>query len=1316
VKIRERIAESASTSKAGLSAMLRVEGGGAPSTPTAARRLRMLSPSRPLPMSAGLSPTNRRRFVFATLATLCTMAGGLFAGAPAHAEISHDYLSRLAEAPSPAPVSGPFGYPWGLTIASGNVYVADTERDTVDEFNASGGFVSQLVGAGVFEGGRSVAVNQATGEVYVADTSRGVIDVFSSSGEFLAQWNGEDTPSGSFGFGYVYVASDNSTSLSDPAAGDVYVTDVSHDVVDVFKPEPAGKEKYATQLTGTTSGNFGQSLNVAVDQATGNVLVVDEGAHLVDLFKPLTLGTYEYLQALSGTPAGSFGEIGGVAADATSGDIYVTDTSTRAVDEFDSSGAYLGHITGTPGGAFSEPHGVAVGPNQDVYVAESGAKVVDIFGPNRLVPDVTTGSTANLNATEATLNGTVNPDGVALTACQFEYGTSTSYGHAVSCAETPGQIGAGTEPVPVSVAITGLQPDTTYHYRLAATNANGTNSGQDQELTTAGPGVHGESADNLMPTSVTLHAQIDPHGADTTYYFQYGTDASYGNDVPAPPGTDIGSGEGDQGVSEGVQNLQPHTVYHYRVVAVNAQATSYGADQTVTTTLVPALPTYSTAPGLPDGRVYEQVSPTNKNGNGAGSGSGLATVGQSEDQYSAASADGNAVLFYGTGPMGTTSASGFNGYFVASRSAAGWTTRGVLPRPAGGTISVFSIPGSIGASSDLSHVVFNCCATQSTVFASATVGSQLYLSGSDPLVQPEWVSQPKIANAIRPDEGFNRLQGPFPVGSSSDLATVYFGYQGTLLEQDASRAPNAGRTAPGAAGLYEWSHKTLTPAGVLPDGSIDPFGAVPAAEPDVSHINPLVTAAAQITAEDLNNEVSTDGSRAFFVSPDPYFCAQGSAPCGADTPELYVRVTAPDGTQGTTLISKSAVTGQSGQPALHGPLQMPNPHRSPSGGSLGRQSQPYVYATPDGSHAFFESVDRLTDDAPADSSVKEYEFNVDTGSLAYLPGVADLAVQAKSAESGGPLGTSPILASSQDGATFMFLRYPPGGAPELDLWRNGTVTQLSRLPSSQVHFLDDLFSGAIGAMSFVGARATADGSAFMFATDSPLPGGFNNAPGYEQVYRYDTVKSSLSCVSCPPAGTTPSGDAAFSHADLLGTGLDLESWLNTTRGMSSDGTRIFFDTPDPLVPQDTNGVRDVYQWENGKVSLLSSGTSVKDSLFLDSSVTGNDAFFATTEGLAAGDTDNAYDVYDARVPRPGDIQPPSPAPCQGDVCQGPPRVPSLLAVSPSETFSGPGNPAPKVIAHSKPKKRKTCHKKGRKAKSHRKCGKKASTRAEGRRN
>jgi hypothetical protein len=188
--------------------------------------------------------------------------------------------------------------------------------------------------------------------------------------------------------------------------------------------------------------------------------------------------------------------------------------------------------------------------------------------------------------------------------------------------------------------------------------------------------------------------------------------------------------------------------------------------------------------------------------------------------------------------------------------------------------------------------------------------------------------------------------------------------------------------------------------------------------------------------------------------------------------------------------------------------------------------------------------------------------------------------------------------------------------------------------------------------------------------------------------------------------------------------------------MSANGRRVFFDTPTPLVAQAVNGKRDVYEWEadgegscvtvGGCTFLISSGSASENSYYLDNSESGGDVFFATSAGLVPGDTDEAYDIYDARVPRPGDTTPPAVPPCKGSVCQGPPPVPQLLGAPPSETFSGPGNPAPapevkpavttKPKAKAKAKKKKKKSKKGAKGKGKRGAhGSSARARAKGRR-
>jgi hypothetical protein len=97
-------------------------------------------------------------------------------------------------------------------------------------------------------------------------------------------------------------------------------------------------------------------------------------------------------------------------------------------------------------------------------------------------PTVVTGTATTVTQTTATLNATVNPNGANVTACEFEYGTTTSYGKTVACSTSPG---AGTSAVSVSAPLSGLSPNTTYDYRISATNSTGTSKGLNETFKTA---------------------------------------------------------------------------------------------------------------------------------------------------------------------------------------------------------------------------------------------------------------------------------------------------------------------------------------------------------------------------------------------------------------------------------------------------------------------------------------------------------------------------------------------------------------------------------------------------------------------------------------------------------------------------------------------------------------------------------------------------------------------------------------------------------------------------------------------------------------
>lgn len=130
------------------------------------------------------------------------------------------------------------------------------------------------------------------------------------------------------------------------------------------------------------------------------------------------------------------------------------------------------------------------------------------------------------------------------------------------------------------------------------------------------------------------------------------------------------------------------------------------------------------------------------------------------------------------------------------------------------------------------------------------------------------------------------------------------------------------------------------------------------------------------------------------------------------------------------------------------------------------------------------------------------------------------------------------------------------------------------------------------------------------------------------------------------------------------------------RPLSEDGRYLFFDTGEALVPQDTNGERDVYEYDTvtGQLHLISNGTCACESVFVDASPDGSNAFFVTHAKLVAADEGSAGDLYDARVDGGFTAQStPPPAPCVGEECQ-PPGSPSPQLVTPSSaTFAGAGN-------------------------------------------
>ncbi len=191
----------------------------------------------------------------------------------------------------------------------------------------------------------------------------------------------------------------------------------------------------------------------------------------------------------------------------------------------------------------------------------------------------------------------------------------------------------------------------------------------------------------------------------------------------------------------------------------------------------------------------------------------------------------------------------------------------------------------------------------------------------------------------------------------------------------------------------------------------------------------------------------------------------------------------------------------------------------------------------------------------------------------------------------------------------------------------------------------------------------------------------------QELFLYSATSTDLVCVSCNPRGVVASAPARLSQGEdeVALSGPELSSHL--TRNLSTNGGRVFFETAESLVPADTNGVTDVYEWEREGVGscppgddhclyLISSGTAHAKSLFGDASASGEDVFFFTRQPLVGQDNDLNFDVYDARVGGGIPAQSPVVTHCEGEEC-APPASPAPPFTAPaSSTLTGTGNLLP----------------------------------------
>lgn len=186
------------------------------------------------------------------------------------------------------------------------------------------------------------------------------------------------------------------------------------------------------------------------------------------------------------------------------------------------------------------------------------------------LPTVTTLPVSNLQIYTSTLNGSVNANYLSTTT-SFEWGTTTSYGNTVTPSQSPV---TGSTAVNVNTILTGLTPGTTYHFKIKATNELGTSNSNDMPFTTLGqvPSVTTLATNNITVSTATLNGSVNPNYLPTTFYFEWGTDNSFGNQVT--PNQNSLDGGTPVTVSVVLSGLTEGTKYYYRITATNELGTT----------------------------------------------------------------------------------------------------------------------------------------------------------------------------------------------------------------------------------------------------------------------------------------------------------------------------------------------------------------------------------------------------------------------------------------------------------------------------------------------------------------------------------------------------------------------------------------------------------------------------------------------------------------------------------------------------------------------------------------------------------------------
>jgi hypothetical protein len=1097
------------------------------------------------------------------------------------------------------------------------------------------------------------------------------------------------------------------------------------------------------QLPGTTEGiRFMQSL--ALDGDGGRIFVSDldhapalPGAKaVVKVFDANTPADHSLPRQLlftidgSTTPTNRFVSEPRsltLAVDESTGHVFVGDMEapTRRVYEFDENGDPVSTIEGkfAPTGAVRLQMAYDDGPTSPtagyLFVPSGNGPGHSLaFGPKPQIaaPAVDSLSVSSVTTDEAILHAKVNP-GALHTTYRFEYTTEgdfQSQGFAGATVGGEGVLEPSNEGLAVSAAISGLAPGLDYRFRVFAENELGEDEGQAAFRTYAAPEIDDQCPNQPLRAGLSAllpdcraYELVTPANTNGHAPFVSGVGPLFSSRLASPSG-DALSFQAEGGVLPGLEGTG----------ALNDPYLSIRGEQGWVTEGSGSTGDFVRAVSAGSPSADQRYLVWESNGSGIGLIDGFKTTylrypdGHSEPvgrgslatqpnvTVGLISADGSHLIF-GTGSTGGSSAGPFDLQLEPSAPPDG--TRAVYDRAPDGTLRVVSLlPGDItpapgqsanfiGASLDGEGVAFK-------------IADTLYL---------------RYRNAATYEIG----TGLAFDGVSSDGSRLFYLQAGDLYAFDAETGSRIAFTDSG----------DITPVNIGSDGTAAYFVS-PSVLPDSGSPAQNPQGDSPVLPAKGSGVLGAKGTGTLSA-------AKGTGTLSAASTEVTALSTVEGAFEVGMQVSGTGIPPKTTIAAVApGALTLSQPATQAGTTSLTAGS-PTVTSVSTSEGAFEVGMPISGPGIPANTTIAA----VDTGSLtlsqiANQAGLSALAAESKKVHAavaaqgtfevgrtitgtGIPAGTT-ITAVDSSAHTLTLSKAAKAsgsqqivaGAQNLYLSREGEVSFVGTLSDRDV---TGVLSGILNEIRGLGlwgkaaeasaqpgrfaadpSRATADGGTLLFESNAKLT--TYDPEGQTQVYRYDLGEHSLSCLSCLPTGGASSGEATLESLDTGFGYINAHSLINN---LSADGSRAFFESTEPLVVSDTDGLRDVYQWERqgaggcthagGCLDLISSGQSGRDDYLWAASDSGADVFIWTADLLLpAEDPDETPSIYDARIG--GGFASPKGASgeCLGEACQPnvvPPDDPSPA----SSSYRGPGNPT-----EEKPNGRRPCPKGKRAVRRH----------------